>query len=123
MSFLQKYGCCSMAVRSRSRGWRPKPTDEEYQDARQYRILPDGLVWARNWPEARTLIALGFPLPFGYRGHWICGVDLVSAKRLEYDNSWGKGWGNNGRGTISESSIYWSYGVVGVLSVTDRIAA
>ena len=123
MGFLQKYGCCSMDVRSRSRGWRPKPTEREYEDAKQYRILPDGLVWARNWPEARTLLALGFPLPFGYSGHWICGVDLVSATRLVYDNSWGKSWGDKGRGTIRASSIHWDYGVVGIISVTDRRAA
>lgn len=119
ISFMQKYGSPSMSVWPRSHGWREKPSDEAYRDALQYRLLDDGVLRVRNWAEFATLVLLGIPVYFGYSGHAIFSGNIVSATRLEYVNSWGN-WGNNGRGTLSSSSIYWGYGAYGILSVTDK---
>jgi len=123
MAYLQKYGCASQAVWPRSKGWRQKPSDEARQDALQYRLMPDGIVWVNNWEELGTCVLKGFAVPWGYAGHWIFAVDLVSTTRLEYLNSWGRGFGNNGRGTAHKNSVYWSYGVCAVICASDRIAA
>ena len=120
IAFMQKYGAPSMDVWPRSNGWRKRPSAEAYQDALQYRLLDDGVVRVRNWSEFATLVLLGIPVYFGYSGHAIFSGNIISATRLEYVNSWRKDWGNNGRGTLSSSSIYWGYGAYGVLSVSDK---
>lgn len=123
IAFAQKYGCASQEVWPRSHGWRKKPSDEAYQDALQYRLLDDGVVQVRSWEEFGTLVLLGIPVYFGYSGHAIFSSEIISTSRLIYVNSWHKSWGDNGRGTLSASSIYWNYGVYGILSLFDKVGA
>lgn len=119
LSFLQKYGCASEKVWPRSKGWRTKPSDEAYQDALNYRILPDGLVRIRSWEELGSM-AFWFSGGFGYSGHWIEFCEPISTSRIKYHNSWGPDFGDNGFSTLSRSSIYEQYGMWAVIAVTDR---
>jgi hypothetical protein len=120
ISVMQKHGCCTVDVRPRSHGWRAKPTDAEYEDAAKHKLMPDGIVRARNKAEMATLVLKGFSVYFGYPGHAILCVDIVSTSRLLYQNSWGKDWGNNGRGTLAFSSIQWGYGAFAFVSMGDK---
>jgi hypothetical protein len=123
LAYLQKHGAPSQAVWPRSKGWRAKMSDEARQDALQYRVSPDGLIRLNNWTDLGTCLLNGFCVPFGYSGHWIFATDLISTTRLRYKNSWGADWGDNGFGTLSKNSVYWSYGVWAVTAVLDRRAA
>lgn len=120
ISVMQKYGCCSVEVRPRSRGWRAKPTDAEMQDAEKYKLMPDGVVRVRNKSEMGTLCLMGFPVYFGYPGHAILQVDVLSTTKLDYQNSWGRDWGDRGRGSLPFSRVEWGYGVYGIISIGDK---
>jgi hypothetical protein len=120
ISVMQKYGCCSVNVRPRSRGWRAKPTQAEYDDAAKYKLMPDGIVRLRNRAEFGTFVLKVGPVYFGYPGHAIWAYDVISTSRFGYQNSWGKDWGNRGRGTLKFSSVEWGYGAYGFVSMGDR---
>lgn len=120
VSVMQKHGCCSVYVRPRSKGWRAKPTDAEYEDAAKHKIMPDGIVRVRDKAEMATLCLMGFPVYFGYPGHAIFAVDVLSTSRFTYQNSWGRDWGNRGRGSLAFSSVQWGYGAYAFVSIGDK---
>lgn len=126
LASMQQRGVPSQAVWPRSKGWKAKPSDEAMQDGLKHRLAMDGVVEihppsqsGHSWPKLRTMILRGFPVPFGYRGHWIFAADLIDLDRLEYPNSWGKDWNGNGRSTLHWKDIYWQYGVWAIIATTS----
>jgi hypothetical protein len=117
VNFLRTRGCASAEVWPRSHGWRATPSNKASEDALKYRQLK--AVQLRNWDEFGTMLLHGEPVYFGYTGHAIFGSRLIAPNRFRYCNSWGEEWGDKGFGTISNSSIEWSYGVYAFLSVTE----
>ena len=116
VSFLRNNGCASAAVWPRSNGWRTTPSQAARQDALKYRQLK--VVRVRNWAEFGTMLLHAYPVYFGYSGHAIFASRLIAPNRLRYKNSWGA-WGDNGYGTLSNSSIMQSYGMYVFVSVSE----
>lgn len=117
IAFGQRYGCFPEDVWSRSNGWRAEPSDEAYQEARKYRLLE--VARARDWEEFGTLLLVAVVINFGYPGHAIDAVSLLSTTRLQYENSWDISWGDEGYGTLNKGSIEWRYGAYGYLSIAQ----
>lgn len=115
MAKMLRDGCASAEVWPRSHGWRTRPSAAAFEDAKKYRLRR--YVQVRNWAEFGTMLLLGWPVYFGYVGHAIYASRLLSASQLQYVNSWGANWGQNGRGTLSRNSIYWSYGAYALTSI------
>jgi hypothetical protein len=118
LRFGQQYGCFPESVWPRSKGWRARPSEEAYEAAKQYRIQE--VFEIGNWTEFGSALLLGFPVVFGYSGHSIVAVQLLSTSRFVYANSWDERWGDNGFGTISASSIYWPYGAYCIRTTTPN---
>lgn len=116
MQFMQTYGVAAESVWPRSKGWRTKPSDASYENALRHRVLEYASV--TNKQEFGTCLLLGIPVYFGYSGHAIFGTDPYDTVRFGFANSWHKNWGDQGFGTLSYSSIMWSYGAYAILSVT-----
>ena len=114
VAFMTRYGLASAAVWPRSHGWRTKPNAAAYEDAKKYRILE--IFRISTWEEFGSALLYGMPVYFGYSGHAICAVTVISASRIKYANSWSDSWGDGGFGTLSRDSIYWGYGVYGAIS-------
>lgn len=115
LSFIQTHGCASQQVWPRSKGWRQEPSEEAWEDAKKYKTLE--VVRPRSWKEFGSCLFFG-PIGWGYVGHWIYAVKLLSRTRFVYHNSWGTNWGDGGFGTSSSSNIYWAYGAHAYRSVT-----
>jgi len=116
LAFIQKYGVASQAVWPRSKGWRERPSDEAYANALRHRVLEVARI--RNKREFGSALIFGMPVYFGYPGHAIFACDPIDRTRFRYANSWDESWGDEGFGTLSYSSIQWSYGAYAILSVT-----
>jgi len=116
LSFAQRYGCFPESVWPRSKGWRTEPSAEAYEAAKQYRLRE--VVRLSSKRQFGSALLLGLPVYFGYPGHAIFAVRLIDTSRFWYQNSWGKGWGQNGAGTLSFNSIQWSYGAWAILTET-----
>jgi len=116
VSFAEQYGIASQDVWPRSNGWRAKPSEEAYEDAKNYRLLEFYKV--SSWEEFGTALLLGWPVYFGYSGHAIWGTKVISTSRLEYCNSWGEEFGDDGFGTLAKNSIMWGYGAYAIRVVT-----
>lgn len=118
VNFALEHGIPSQLVFPRSLSWRSKPNEAAHEDALKYMLLE--VFRIRTWEEFGTCLLIGMPAYFGYSGHAIAGVTLLSTTRLQYANSWDKTWGDKGFGTISKNSIYWAYGVYGFRVVVRR---
>lgn len=114
VNFALQYGIPSQDAYPRSEGWRSKPPAAAYSDAEKYKALE--VFRIHTWEEFCSCLLYAMPVYFGYSGHAITGVTLLSTTRVQYANSWGN-WGDAGFGTISEKSIYWGYGVFGFRAV------
>ena len=116
VNFLKEHGCASNAVWPRdSRNWLKRPSEEAIEDAKRYRLLK--VMRVENWTEFGSCLLLGIPVYFGYPGHAICAVQLLSTTRFVYENSWGN-WGDKGFGTLANSRIEWKYRAYAFLEVT-----
>lgn len=120
LAFLQEFGCPSEKIWPRSKGWRTKPSAEAMEDALSYRLSLDGVVKVNNRREFWTMILAGFPVYFGYTGHAIFASNVLDLDRFTYVNSWDESWGDNGRGTLSSSRIYWGYGAYAVIAARGK---
>jgi hypothetical protein len=118
VQFAMKYGVASELVWPRSKGWRAAPSEAALTDAKKYVLLE--LYQVRNWEEFGTALLSGWPVYFGYSGHAIVAVKLLSTSRFVYANSWSPEWGDKGFGTLSNSSIYWPYGAYAIRVVVRR---
>lgn len=118
LRFGQQYGCFPEAVWPRSKGWSATPTEEAYKAAAEYRI--DEVFEVGSWTEFGSALLKGFVVVFGYSGHSIVAVKLLSTTRFAYLNSWGANWGDNGVGTIANSSIYWPYGAYALRTTSSQ---
>ena len=114
VDFVTTYGVPSQEVYPRGKGWRAKPTAEAMEDAKKYRATE--VFRISTWEEFGSCLLYGMPVYFGYSGHAITAVSLLSTTQLQYANSWGD-WGDEGFGTLSKNSIYWGYGVFGFRAV------
>lgn len=117
VSFLRNSGCASAAVWPRSNGWRTTPSQAAREDALKYRQLK--VVQVRNWAEYGTMLLHAYPVYSGYSGHAWFGTRLIAPNRIRWKNSWGAGWGEDGYGTLSSSSIMQSYGMYVFVSVSE----
>jgi len=111
LEFLREHGVAPQDVWPRSKGWRAEPSVEAKREALKYRI--DEFYYIENWEQFGTALLKGFPVVFGYSGHAIVAVELLSTNSLLYLNSWGD-WGDDGHGTLRASSIVWPYGAFAV---------
>ncbi len=118
VNFVLEHGIPSQLVYPRSIGWRSEPNEAAFEDALKYMLLE--VFRIRTWEEFGTCLLVGMPVYFGYSGHAITGVTLLSTTRLQYANSWHESWGDRGFGTLSKNSIYWNYGVYGFRVVVRR---
>lgn len=116
LAFAMEHGAVDEKVWPRSKGWRARPSDEAYANAKRHRIKK--AVRIRNKLEFGTGLLDGITLYWGYSGHSIVGVDPMDRRRFRYLNSWDVSWGDGGFGTVSYDDIMWSYGAWGILSVT-----
>lgn len=117
VAFLRDRGCASAAVWPRSQGWRRQPSEEAYDDAKQYQQTK--VVRVTSWDEYGTMLLHTHALYSGYSGHAWFGTRLIAPNRLRYKNSWGNNWGENGYGTLSANRIMWGYGVYVFLAVCE----
>lgn len=83
--------------------------------------LPDGweataklfavLEWfdVRTWDGLQSALHYSMPVLYGRAGHAIAGVDPAlddhDNELIDYANSWGEGWGDNGHGYDSERAV------------------
>jgi len=111
LASLRTRGVAPQDVWPRSKGWRAEPSAEAKREALKYRI--DEFYYIENWEQFGTALLKGFPVVFGYSGHAIVAVELLSTNSLLYLNSWGD-WGDDGHGTLRASSIVWPYGAFAV---------
>jgi hypothetical protein len=102
----------------RSKGMYAAPPDGWLDVAAQHRIVEYFDI--ANELEFGSALLAGFPVTFGYSGHAICAVGLAAVDRIIYANSWGV-WGDNGFGTLSFRSVYWSYGVYAIRTTLPRV--
>jgi hypothetical protein len=116
LAFIQTHGCPSEAVWPRSQGWRTRPSAAAMEDALKYRAAKDGVIEIKNKRELWTMVLSGYPIQFGYTGHSIFCADVLDLNRLIYVNSWAPTWGNNGRGTLEASRVFWGYKVYAVVA-------
>lgn len=73
-----------------------------------------------------TALSMNYAVVYGRSRHAICGVDYIvsgGTEYIEYDNSWGVGWGSQGFGydTLSFLSRQSKYGWFAVRTTTGRI--
>lgn len=115
LRFGQRYGCCPESVWPRAYGWRRTPSDEAYAAAANHRI--GEIFEVGNWEEFGSALLKGCPVVWGYRGHSITAVKLLSTTRFVYVNSWGQ-WGDGGFASVSKDSIYWPYGAYAIRTTT-----
>jgi len=114
--FIRKNGVAPVSVWPRSKGWKAEPSDEAKKEALKYRI--DEFYDIATWEEFGSALLMGFPVVFGYSGHSVLAVELLSKNKLLYANSWDESWGDKGFGILSSSSIHWGYGAWATRSVT-----
>jgi hypothetical protein len=113
IAFGQQTGLCPSSVWNG--GWREKPPQAAYDAAAHYKL---GEVYAANnrLKFANALLRKK-GVHFWYDGHSVWAVGLLSRTMFDWLNTWGYDWGNNGRGTMSLSSLSYSgfyvYGSMG----------
>lgn len=115
VSFAVRYGVCRQSVQPRSYGWRRKPTDLAYEDAKKSKLLE--YVRVRDDEEWATCCFLGAPVYGGYSGHAWFGYGIASRTKILWCNSWGSDWADGGCSTLNFSSIMWAYGAWGIMAV------
>jgi len=116
LEFLMSKGVASQDVWPRSKGWRTSPSEEAYENALRHRILK--VVRITDKASFGSALLYGLPVYFGYDSHAIYGCDPIDRTRFRYANSWDESWGDGGFGTLSYSSIVWSFASWAILSVT-----
>lgn len=117
LSFAKNYGCFPESVWPRSKGWLAEPSKEAYEAAKQYRITDYYRIPNGDWEAFGSSLLQGYVVYWGYSGHAIVGVDLLTESTFRYLNSWGR-WGSGtpynaigyGFGTANKSRIMWAYG-------------
>ena len=118
VQFAMKYGVASEVVWPRSKGWRATPSETAYTDAKKYVLLE--LYQVRNWEEFGTALLSGWPVYFGYSGHAIVAVKLLSTSRFVYANSWSAEWGDKGFGVwATYAEVNWQYGAFAIRTTTE----
>jgi len=107
--WLSAKGCCERQYWPRNSYSRSNYTDQVKQNAMLWR-LSEWLELSRNrFDQLATCLLLGLPAGIGLKWwrHLVCAMDLVKTGANSYGvmilNSWGPGWGDNGRGILEES--------------------
>lgn len=108
IAFLAKHGAVPQTL------WPPNAIDKKYDTAeadearKPNRLLEWYELKPRNFDQCMTAALLRYPYgaAFNWWRHLICAVDPVVMGKDEFgilhDNSWGKGWGKEGRVIFAE---------------------
>ena len=117
---MTERGCPSEAVWPRTgrnrHAWNERLSEEAREDALRHRIVRTHRL--TSWEEVGTSCLLGYGFYGAYPGHAWYGCGLQSTDRLDWENSWGDGWGSNGFGTASRSRLTFQYGIYMISDVT-----
>lgn len=108
VEFLRDHGACPEEVWPRSKGWRAEPSREAKRVAKFFRLIE--FFYVETIDEFVSALLQGYDVHFGYSGHAVASGQYVKRMTIEYLNSWGIGWGDNGFGKLSLSKVYFSYG-------------
>lgn len=128
LAFKRNRGAFDEKVWPRSNGWQREPSSAAYEDAKKYRLIEYFRIPDNDWEAFGSALLLGYVVYWGYTGHAILGVDLLSPTSFRYLNSWGQ-WGQGspynqigyGFGTARNSSIQWAYGAYAFQTVMHEV--
>lgn len=116
-SLMKRLGCCTQKVRPRSVGWRRRHSQEELEDAAKHKLML-GLAFPTSDVELLgSFLFTGTPVGAGYPGHWWYAIDMLSRNTVKWVNSWGPGWADGGKSTISTSRL--TYELIAKIDVMD----
>ncbi len=105
IALIQTLGCCTQAIRPRSKGFRAGHTQTELDDAAKHQTNEVVTFPYTDYELLGTFIFNGYPCAAGYSGHWWWMAGILSTTMGLMQNSWGYNWGDNGRQPISFSSL------------------
>jgi len=106
IDFLSKHGTC------REQDWPEHQINLKYNNAKVTEISSQNIItdWgelpSQNLDQLAAAVVNNFPVTIGlpWWGHQVTIIDLVLLPRdvigFVFDNSWGTGWGDNGRGVL-----------------------
>jgi len=107
LQYARDHGIAPMRLHPRSSGWKRRPSEEAYAEAKQYKL--DEFYEITSIQEVGTALILEMPVVFGWNGHSCMLTSLVDEQTVEYCNSWGD-WGDAGFGKLRLSEINFGYG-------------
>lgn len=105
---MMRYGRAPEEIWPRSKGWRAKPSEFAYRVAKFFRLRD--VFYVRDIDELVSALLAGYNVHGGYSGHAVVYTRWLGRGILEFKNSWGARWGDNGFGTLKASNVYFPYG-------------
>jgi len=118
LEHIRDVGALPMEIWPRSKGWNTKPPDELLDKVavhfRLHEFYDIGSI-----EEAGTALVENYAVQFGWDGHSVMATSLKTPTVLDYHNSWGVGWGNNGFGELALRRVHFGYGMYAARSVVD----
>lgn len=105
LEYIIEHGCVPQEDWPQAAIDRRYDTPEAWEKAKRYKVTEWWDIEPRNFEQVATCLLLGIPVSAGYDwwGHQVMLLDLIY-KNGEFgaliDNSWGTGWGDNGRGIL-----------------------